>query len=216
MNPRLTQPGNEPLPPGNHTATSALAVCPLGLPLGLAGKLLEAWGTEDRYLGSVGPKERELRGWGSGMASGGSMTACRVDARLCVHPLVWAEGAQLPPDSQKGDPPPRIKKPCSRVCPHPVSGAPFSEPAFYQAHSALGTRPGGRCEEVLVHEAPREQCGSRDPPPSPSPRGRYFLSSHHMSPKPPDTGCEGWGRSSTHFPSVGRAWSPREVHSLAQ
>lgn len=26
-------------------------------------------------------------GWGSGMASGGSMTACRVDARLCAVPL---------------------------------------------------------------------------------------------------------------------------------
>lgn len=56
VTPRLTQPGNEPLPPGNHTATSALAASPLGLPLGLACTLPEAWGTEGRYPGGVGTK----------------------------------------------------------------------------------------------------------------------------------------------------------------
>lgn len=109
---------------------------------------------------------------------------------------------------------------CSRVCPHLLPGAPISEPAFYRSSFSPGARPAEavrRCwfadltvnrADPDIHHHPLLPCIHS--------MSQYFLSSHNMSPPhPPDTGCGGWGRNSTHFPSLGRAWSLREVHSLA-
>lgn len=51
------------------------------------------------------------------------MSPCREHTSVCVCPFVWAEGVELPPDSQEGVPDPRIKNPVlgSALTPFPGS-----------------------------------------------------------------------------------------------
>ena len=144
-------------------------------------------------------------GWGSWLGSGGPMSPCHEHTSVCVCPFVWAEGAKLPPDSQEGVPDPGIKKPCSRVCPHPFSGLPSLKRPFTKVHSAPGqgqgrlgggVRGGAGPQSSLgivgmegIHHCPLLPCihsGSQ----------YFFELSQYVAPPHPRQGCEGLGRKS--------------------
>lgn len=164
-------------------------------------------------------------GWGSWLGCEGPGSPCRVRTRACVCPCVWAQGAELPPDSQEGVPHPRIKKPCSRVCSYSLSRALFSEAAFYQ--SSLGPGQGQRRVRggvqggagQLAHRTRSGVAGASGTHHCPllpcihSASQYFFELSQCVAPPHPRQGCEGLGRKSPptllHWASPAPRGSPR-------
>lgn len=164
-----------------------------------------------------GWKERDdFVRWGMWMGSRGSGSLCSVCKIVC-RSILTGRGRRTPTELSEEVPPPRVEKPCSRVCPHPLSWAPSSYPA---CSLSTGAKARGGWEVTLrwlvrptEHSVTSRAPG--DPPLSTPPlhllSEQGFVSSHNtpFSVLPP--------MSAPHahpHPAV-RAWAGAALPSLA-